>query len=623
MRRGNHGLGMALLVLLVGGSSGCGDDDNTNDNNQNSVVATCGNGVVEPGEECDDGEDNSDLAADACRSTCRSAFCGDGVVDTGETCDEGAANSDRIPGACRRDCAEPACGDGVVDPWEDCDDGDVEAGDGCDADCAVEPHWSCSGELSSCECLPYYRTPDCQECVVYVSASADASAADGQSWATAFPRIQDGVDAAWAAGAGCEVWVTEGSYVLYEYSPLNSLQLRDGVGVYGGFVGDEQSRSDRDLANHWSVLDGTGPTMFTSLYHVVTAVDVQDAVIDGFDIMEGDAYGVDAEDRRGGGLMTRGSKLRVANCWFYENDAAQGAAIASNGSQLEISECHFHDNRAQTRGGAIYAQDGQVTVTNCGFTSNSAQEAGGALYSHWSSVTITGSTLVTNLALARGGALAHHLTAVEITHCRFEENRALGQGSELGGGAIYFSQSLSRVDSSLFLRNQALGAADGGALRHEQSSDTLRSCTFVGNVAAGYGGAISSHSATALQGVSPEITNCILWGNSAGAGGDTLDLYPQPAALPSFRHCDIEGGLPAGSTDLGGNFDADPLFVDPANDDYHLAPSSLCIDAGWGDNETPSTDLDGNPRADAGHATAHGGGGTPNYVDVGAFEYQP
>ena len=55
----------------------------------------------------------------------------------------------------------------------------------------------------------------------------------------------------------------------------------------------------------------------------------------------------------------------------------------------------------------------------------------------------------------------------------------------------------------------------------------------------------------------------------------------------------------------------DPLFVDPANDDYHLSEDSPCINAG--DNsapELPATDKDGNPRIIDG------------IVDMGAYEYQ-
>lgn len=98
----------------------------------------CGNGQLDPNEQCDDGLDNSDSIADACRINCLNAYCGDGVLDTGEQCDRGENNSDIEPNACREDCTNPRCGDGVIDTGEQCDQGadnsDIEPG-GCRTDC--------------------------------------------------------------------------------------------------------------------------------------------------------------------------------------------------------------------------------------------------------------------------------------------------------------------------------------------------------------------------------------------------------------------------------------------------------------------------------------------------------
>jgi cysteine-rich repeat protein len=48
--------------------------------------ASCGNGVRDPGEDCDDGNDSNE---DACLSSCRFNVCGDGYVRTGvEECDD-------------------------------------------------------------------------------------------------------------------------------------------------------------------------------------------------------------------------------------------------------------------------------------------------------------------------------------------------------------------------------------------------------------------------------------------------------------------------------------------------------------------------------------------------------
>src|SRR5882762_8433534 len=49
------------------------------------VPQTCGNGVPDPGETCDDG---NNVSGDGCPADCR-APCGDGIIDPGEVCDDG------------------------------------------------------------------------------------------------------------------------------------------------------------------------------------------------------------------------------------------------------------------------------------------------------------------------------------------------------------------------------------------------------------------------------------------------------------------------------------------------------------------------------------------------------
>ncbi len=98
---------------------------------------TCGNGVVDlhMGEACDDG---NQTAGDGCGATCQTEQCGNGVVDPGEVCDDG----NEVSGdGCRGDCqSDETCGNGLVDlrAGETCDDGNQTAGDGCSADCQLE-----------------------------------------------------------------------------------------------------------------------------------------------------------------------------------------------------------------------------------------------------------------------------------------------------------------------------------------------------------------------------------------------------------------------------------------------------------------------------------------------------
>src|SRR5947209_5246490 len=83
----------------------------------------CGNGIVDPGEQCDDG---NDVNGDTCDSNCTTPACGNGIVDSGEQCDDG---NDVNGDTCDSNCTMPACGNGIVDPGEQCDDGNAVNGD--------------------------------------------------------------------------------------------------------------------------------------------------------------------------------------------------------------------------------------------------------------------------------------------------------------------------------------------------------------------------------------------------------------------------------------------------------------------------------------------------------------
>jgi cysteine-rich repeat protein len=127
-------MGFRLATIVFGAvialvSAGCASGNNT----ANSV---CGNAIIEEGEECDDGAQNSDLQPDHCRRLCTAYRCGDGVIDSNEECDDGnTVDNDGCGSTCLR---EPGCGDGVLDPSEQCDDGNLINGDGCNFTCQFE-----------------------------------------------------------------------------------------------------------------------------------------------------------------------------------------------------------------------------------------------------------------------------------------------------------------------------------------------------------------------------------------------------------------------------------------------------------------------------------------------------
>jgi hypothetical protein len=73
---------LCVWIGLVGACQGPTSIDQTGDKD----ASTCGNGIVDDNEECDDGVQNSDTRADACRTTCVKPNCYDAVLDKGEAC---------------------------------------------------------------------------------------------------------------------------------------------------------------------------------------------------------------------------------------------------------------------------------------------------------------------------------------------------------------------------------------------------------------------------------------------------------------------------------------------------------------------------------------------------------
>jgi cysteine-rich repeat protein len=118
------------------GNTANGDGCDATCNNEAGHTCGCGDGIVQEGEQCDDG---NTTAGDGCSATCTSEpVCGDGHQDPGEQCDDG--NTDNND-ACRNDCtlcpSTSVCGNGLVESGEACDDGNTVDGDGCRNDCTV------------------------------------------------------------------------------------------------------------------------------------------------------------------------------------------------------------------------------------------------------------------------------------------------------------------------------------------------------------------------------------------------------------------------------------------------------------------------------------------------------
>ncbi len=138
----------------------------------NSCWLLCGNNNLEPGEECDSGEDNSDeydtyyktTKLHQCGTDCQYApYCGDGEVNGPEECDLGTDNNTATYGSdgCTSNCEKtPYCGDGKITPeFEECDPSIPEAQDGCNSDCTRKDGYVCAAD-GACQLINTVKCGD-------------------------------------------------------------------------------------------------------------------------------------------------------------------------------------------------------------------------------------------------------------------------------------------------------------------------------------------------------------------------------------------------------------------------------------------------------------------------------
>jgi len=312
------------------------------------------------------------------------------------------------------------------------------------------------------------------------------------------------------------------------------------------------------------------------------------AALDGFTITNG------AASSDGGGLRIVNSSPAIRN-----NIIENNAALSTWGS-----------------GGGIYCYSSLSLITNNVITQNSASyEGGGIAAAYASSLAIDGNRFSQNSGGFGGAICCGHDDSV------IEKNLFVDNNAD-AGGAIHFNGSISVfarnvVDSNdsahqggginvnnlsapliadnMIYRNRA--GWDGGGIHCEGNADpTVTNNTVYGNEALCGGGIHCQDRAIA-------ITNTIFWHNVALNSDPEIHVVN---ASPDVNYCCVEGGWPTGT----GNISSDPLFADEIDDDYHLAYTSPCRDAG--SNAAPgiqTEDCEGDPRVATGT------------VDIGGDEF--
>jgi hypothetical protein len=344
-------------------------------------------------------------------------------------------------------------------------------------------------------------------------------------------------------------------------------------------------------------------------------------------VSENRRFGVNSDD--GGLLMTSG--------WVSENGYG---GVYCRGGDSTIHGCTISDNfYVIGAGGGIIIEGGNATISRCTITRNYGDLSGGVAY--WGGSLNIGNLDIYHCAIIRnvtveyyGGAagVAIFDADASVRNCTIIRNF----GGFFGGG-IWASDACATVCNSVIARNDS--TAWGGGVYCEYGADvTLTNCTVVENTSGNEGAALHCWEASAT------LVNSIVRDNwdpeglpLVVHGDDDLQI------LLTVSYCNIEDAEAAVHVDHGatllwgpGNIDADPLFVDPGESDYHLAAGSPCIDAGcnWavppdvsdldddGDtDEITPLDLDGEGRFFDDPDTPDAGCGWPPIVDMGAYEF--
>jgi parallel beta-helix repeat protein len=421
--------------------------------------------------------------------------------------------------------------------------------------------------------------------VRYVSADTGSDSNDGSPphpWLSVNHALSQILDA--SSVNRYALLIGEGQYL--EEQRIN---MKQWVDMYGGY---ESTTWTREISAHETILDGS------NAHRVVFAAN--NCRLDGITVRRGKAIS-------GAGVYCSSASPTVRNCTISGNWAAEtgGGVHCSDSSSPTLANCNISGNLANHYGGGVYCNNySSPALTDCSISSNLAtssdlhDDRGGGLYcSHHSSPTLTNCTILSNASYYGGGVYIgwvdwESYSSPTLNNCRILGNTATMTNDGVGGGMCcgYSSPTLSNCT---FSRNSALFGS--GFYCGDHSSPGLINCTISGNSAGNTAAVYCSYS-------TPTVTNCILKNRGIEI------VISAPDGTPKVSYSDVDEGYPG-----DGNIDQDPLFVDEVHGDYHLQPTSPCLDAGTGpalNGNVPTTDIDGDPRSG-------------NACDMGVDEYTP
>lgn len=261
--------------------------------------------------------------------------------------------------------------------------------------------------------------------VIYVNKDA-LGANNGTSWINAYNTIEQAFG---NSIVGDQIWIAQGVYKPIGTSRSTSYIIPNGVEVYGSFVGNETSVSQRTFLNGpTTTLNGDINSIGVQTDNCYTVVKFVNAssltIFDGFKIING----YNNSSSYGGAIYNQGGQPTIKNCDLIANYATNGGAFGNNTSASLVTtliSCKIKNNSAYLDGGAIINQSGTLKLINCDISNNTAVYGG--------AVNVTSNLLIAD-------------------RCIFSGNSASGNG-----GAIYLDNTNSSIEmyNSLIVGNYA------------------------------------------------------------------------------------------------------------------------------------------------------------------------
>jgi hypothetical protein len=240
--------------------------------------------------------------------------------------------------------------------------------------------------------------------IYYVKNNATGTST-GLSWTNAFTTINQAFA---VAIVGDQIWVSIGVYKPSGTGTSTTYNIPNGVEIYGGFLGNETSLSQRDLTVNITTLNGdigTVGTQTDNCKNVVTFLNVSNLTIfDGFKIING--YN-STYTTYGAAIYNNGGQPTIRNCEFIANYSGYGGAVGCTGSSsntMTLINCKIRSNTS-FKGGGIYINSGIVKVINSDISNNTASSTGGAIESENGTIIIDRTKISGNTATDYGGAI--------------------------------------------------------------------------------------------------------------------------------------------------------------------------------------------------------------------------